>query len=52
MFAGHQIDILFQDFQHPQYPQCFGTFEPNMSVVDLLFNCGPESLAIISEAST
>ena len=51
-FAGHQIDILFQDFQHPQYPQCFGTFEPNMSVVDLLFNCGPESLAIISEAST
>jgi len=52
MFAGHQIDILFQDFQHPQYPQCFGPFEPNMSVVDLLFNCGQESLAIMSEAST
>jgi len=52
MFAGHQIDILFQDFQHPQYPQCFGPFEPNMSVVDLLFNCGQASLAIMSEAST
>jgi len=52
MFASHQIDILFQDFKHPQYPQCYGPFEPNMSVVDLLFNCGPESLAIISEAST
>jgi hypothetical protein len=50
MFASHQIDILFQDFKHPQYPQCFGTFEPNMSVVDLLFNCGPESLATIREA--
>jgi hypothetical protein len=50
MFAGHQIDILFQDFKHPQYPQCYGPFEPNMSVVDLLFNCGPESLATIREA--
>jgi len=52
VFASHQIDILFQDFKHPQYPQCYGPFEPSMSVVDLLFNCGPESLAIISEAST
>ena len=51
MFASHEIDVLFQDFKHPQYPQCFGSFEPNMSVVDLLFNCGPESLAILREAS-
>jgi len=49
MFASHQINIFFQDFNHPQYPQCYGSFEPNMSVVDLLFNCGPESLAIIRE---
>ncbi|MGD8255415.1 MAG: WbqC family protein [Syntrophobacterales bacterium] len=52
MFASHEIDVLFQDFKHPQYPQCYGPFEPNMSVVDLLFNCGPDSLAIIREAST
>ena len=51
MFASNQIDILFQDFKHPHYPQCYGSFEPNMSVVDLLFNCGPESLAIIREAA-
>ena len=51
MFASHEIEVLFQDFKHPQYPQCFGSFEPNMSVVDLLFNCGPESLAILREAS-
>ena len=50
MFASHEIDVLFQDFEHPQYPQCFGPFEPNMSIVDLLFNCGPGSLAIIREA--
>ena len=50
MFQNHKIEVLFQDFKHPQYPQCYGPFEPNMSVVDLLFNCGPESLAIIREA--
>ncbi len=51
MFADHQIHVLFQNFKHPQYPQCYAPFEPNMSVVDLLFNCGQESLAIIREAA-
>jgi hypothetical protein len=50
LFASNQIDILYQDFKHPQYPQCYGPFEPNMSVVDLLFNCGPESLTTIRKA--
>jgi len=50
MFQNHKIELLFQNFKHPQYPQCYAPFEPNMSVVDLLFNCGPESLAIIREA--
>ena len=52
MFSSHEIEVLFQNFKHPQYPQCYGPFEPNMSVVDLLFNCGPDSLAVIREAST
>jgi hypothetical protein len=51
-FHKNQLELVFQDYDHPEYPQCYGTFEPNMSVVDLLFNCGPESLAIIREAST
>ena len=50
-FHSHQLEIVFQDFNHPEYPQCYGPFEPNLSVVDLLFNCGPESLTIIREAS-
>ena len=49
-FHGHRIEIIFQDFNHPDYPQCYGPFEPNLSVVDLLFNCGPESLNIIRKA--
>ena len=46
-FHSHQLEIVFQDFNHPEYPQCYGPFEPNLSVVDLLFNCGPDSLEII-----
>jgi len=49
-FHSHQLELVFQDFNHPEYPQCYGPFEPNLSVVDLLFNCGPESLNIIRKA--
>jgi len=41
------IHVLFQDFKHPEYRQLFGAFEPFMSVVDLIFNHGHESLQII-----
>ena len=50
-FHKHQLELVFQGFNHPEYPQCYGPFEPNLSVVDLLFNCGPEALPIIREAS-
>ena len=49
-FHSHRLEIVFQDFNQPEYPQCYGQFEPNLSVVDLLFNCGPDSLSIIREA--
>lgn len=37
----------FQDYHHPEYPQQYGGFEPYMSIVDLLFNCGPDSLSVL-----
>jgi hypothetical protein len=49
-FHSQQLELVFQDFDHPEYPQCYGPFEPNLSVVDLLFNCGPDSLNIIRKA--
>lgn len=40
-FAENGVDIVFQDFQHPVYPQCNGQeFVPGISILDLLFNCG------------
>jgi hypothetical protein len=50
-FHKQHIQIVFQDFHHPEYRQTYGEFEPNMSVVDLLFNCGPGSLDIIRRAA-
>ena len=47
-FQENGIEVIIQDFKHPVYPQIFGGFESNMSIVDILFNCGPESLDIIS----
>jgi hypothetical protein len=48
-FAEAGISIVYQDYQHPVYPQCHGGFISHLSVVDLLFNCGPKSLTIIRE---
>lgn len=46
-FNEQGIKVIFQDYNHPQYSQQFGEFEPYMSVIDLLFNHGDESLDIL-----
>ena len=48
-FEKDGIQVIFQDYDHPRYPQLYGDFEPYMSVIDLLFNCGPESLSILKK---
>src|SRR6266487_4550639 len=40
--AGAGIQHCWQMFEHPTYSQ-LGTFMPNMSVIDLLFNVGPKA---------
>ena len=41
------LKIQFQDYIHPVYPQLFGEFLPYLAIVDLLFNCGDDSLKIL-----
>lgn len=43
------IKVIFQDFRHPEYPQCAGGFIPQMAAIDMLFNCGPVSLEILKD---
>lgn len=51
-FANEGIEVVFQEYHHPTYAQCFEPFVPNMSVVDLLFNVGPDALRVIREGAT
>jgi hypothetical protein len=46
-YEKNGIKVLFQEYHHPVYEQRFGAFEPFMSVLDLLFNHGPDSLKIL-----
>ncbi len=46
-FKKRNITVTYHHYNHPVYTQLFGTFMPYMSVIDLLFNKGPESLNII-----
>ena len=48
LFTDAGIAIEYQDYDHPVYPQLHGEFIPFLSVVDLLFNCGPKSLEILA----
>jgi hypothetical protein len=40
MFKENGIEVVFQDFRYPTYPQLHNGFYPNLSVVDYLFCTG------------
>lgn len=47
-FEEEGVRLEFQEYDAPRYPQTGpGDFVPNLSVIDLIFNCGPDSLAVI-----
>ena len=51
-FQRAGIEIVTQDFKHPVYKQLFmneSSFVPNLSAVDLLFNCGAQGLRLIAD---
>jgi hypothetical protein len=47
-FESAGIDVSFQEYHHPTYPQRDDNFEPYMCILDLMMNCGPDSLSIMS----
>jgi len=43
VFSYAGIRLAWQEFEPLPYPQAFPGFEPDMSALDLLLNCGPRS---------
>lgn len=55
VFPVTGIEVLFQDFQPPEYPQraARGKFVPYLSFLDMLFNVGPAAARrLVEENST
>ena len=50
-FSASGITAYFQTYNHPTYSQINGPFLPYMSIIDLLFNTGPESTSIIMQGN-
>lgn len=43
-FISSEITVEFQEFNHPQYPQLWGSFAPYLSILDALMNCHVDEL--------
>ncbi|HTL37669.1 MAG TPA: WbqC family protein [Kofleriaceae bacterium] len=41
------IGVIWQDFQHPVYPQRHGAFASHLGFVDLILNVGPDSRDVL-----
>ena len=46
-FDAAGIEVLFQEYEHPEYGQLHGPFQSHLSALDLVLNSGIESLEIL-----
>ena len=51
-FSSQGIELEYQNYEHPVYPQRYTGFVPHLSAIDLLFNCGEQSLGILKQDET
>ena len=47
-FLKAGVELTFFNPPAPVYPQLWGQFAPDLSIFDLLFNCGPKTLDILA----
>jgi hypothetical protein len=50
-FREANISLEYIDYTYPEYPQLHGEFNHYVSVLDLIFNCGPEAKKFIVKNS-
>ena len=44
LFEQHGIEVEYKSYDYPRYPQLQGNFEGGVSILDLLFNTGPDAV--------
>jgi len=42
LFKKNTIELVYQDFVHPEYQQNSSSFISGLSILDVIFNCGFE----------
>lgn len=47
LLVDEGIGLVLQHWEAPVYPQQHGAFVPDLSLLDLLMNCGPRSLSVL-----
>ena len=47
--AAAGIRLEYMDYNYPEYPQLHPPFDPNLSILDLLFNTGPDAIKYITK---
>jgi GNAT superfamily N-acetyltransferase len=47
-FRQRNIRLVYHSFRPPTYPQLGGAFIPGLSILDLLFNCGPAARSFLA----
>lgn len=52
LFSKNDVKLSYIDYQYPEYPQLHGPFCHQVSILDLLFNCGPHALDFIINKSS
>jgi len=50
LFQRSGIQLIYYKYEPPVYPQLWGDFIANLSVLDLLLICGPKSAGLIRQA--
>ncbi len=50
LFKENNIEIINTPFKYPQYHQQWGDFTPNLTILDVLFNCGPKTKTILQNS--
>jgi hypothetical protein len=47
LFTFANIRVQWHNYEHPEYMQRYEGFLPNMSIIDLIFNVGPQAKELI-----